>query len=392
MSASAQITPALLIWARETAGLDIKDVVEEFDRKRVTAEVLHSWEKGKSQPTYAQLERLAYKIYKRPVALFFFPAPPEERTSQESFRTLTAEITNTLSPKIRFLLRRAQALQLGIAELAGASNPSERFLPQEVNFSIDTPVEEMASSVREYLGISLSEQLKWGSINIALKQWRERIESNGIFVFKDSFQEEDISGFCLHDEIFPVIYINNNKPKSRQIFTLFHELAHILFETGGIDFRRDDYIEELAGKNKTIEITCNKFAGEFLVPKDDFMERTKSIGKDSIEQKIPDLAEYYSVSREVILRRFSDLGRVNQDFYHKKVEEWGRESSERTGGGGNWYATKNTYLSDAFLKLAFQKYSHRQITADQLSDYIGVKTKNLQEFESAFLRGMGGPA
>ncbi|KKL56723.1 hypothetical protein LCGC14_2242570, partial [marine sediment metagenome] len=36
-------------------------------------------------------ERLAYEIYKRPLALFFFPEPPEEETPKESFRTLPQE-------------------------------------------------------------------------------------------------------------------------------------------------------------------------------------------------------------------------------------------------------------------------------------------------------------
>ena len=80
MSERIPVNPEVLRWARETAGFDIDDVVEKIKRKRVTPVTIKSWEKGTTSPTYAQLERLAYEIYKRPLALFFFPKPPQEET------------------------------------------------------------------------------------------------------------------------------------------------------------------------------------------------------------------------------------------------------------------------------------------------------------------------
>ncbi|MCP4567564.1 MAG: ImmA/IrrE family metallo-endopeptidase [FCB group bacterium] len=74
--------------------------------------------------------------------------------------------------------------------------------------------------------------------------------------------ELPFSGFCLYDETFPVIYINNSQPATRQIFTLFHELAHLLLRTGGIDTPNDEYIQHLQGEAKQIEISCNQFAAE----------------------------------------------------------------------------------------------------------------------------------
>ena len=39
---------------------------------------IEAWEKGEGAPTYLQLDTLAYEIYKRPIALFFFPNIPDE--------------------------------------------------------------------------------------------------------------------------------------------------------------------------------------------------------------------------------------------------------------------------------------------------------------------------
>src|SRR5947208_31150 len=81
----AGINPQVLVWARERSGQTIDQVAKALHKE---PEVIVSWETGSSSPTYAQLEALAYKVYKRPVALFFFPEPPEEIDPEHSFRTL----------------------------------------------------------------------------------------------------------------------------------------------------------------------------------------------------------------------------------------------------------------------------------------------------------------
>lgn len=393
MSDPAPINPEVLVWARTSMNLDIAQVVEKFGRKRVTEAVVRAWEAGEDQPTYRQLERLAYEIYKRPLAVFFFPEPPEEAAPAESFRSLTPEIVARLSPRMHYLLRRAKALQFSIADLAGDRGAGARFLPRELRLGVGRSVAEAVAGVRRHLGVSLDQQCGWGDTRTALARWRDQVEDCGIFVFKDNFQDGEISGFCLHHETFPLIYLNNNKPKSRQIFTLFHELAHILQETGGVDFRDDRYLASLSRDGRAVEASCNRFAAELLVPARDFQERTRGLGAADIEDAIGGLARRYWVSREVILRRFLEARRVDQKFYERKVEEWDRESSRRpAGGGGNWHATRSAYMSTAFLKLAFHRYANGCITVDQLSDYIGVKVAKIGRFEEVFLRGFGQPA
>ena len=103
MSEQISVNPDMLRWARETSGFGINDVVEKINLKRVTSVTVASWEKGATSPTYVQLERLAYEIYNRPLALFFFPEPPEEETPTESFRTLPQEKIDLLEPRLEML-------------------------------------------------------------------------------------------------------------------------------------------------------------------------------------------------------------------------------------------------------------------------------------------------
>lgn len=102
------VNPDVLRWARETAGWSLEDVA--FKMKK-DVDTVSSWERGNASPTYIQLEKLAYQIFKRPIALFFFPEPPEEKTPKQSFRTLPQQQISRISPRLRFLIRRAWAMQ-----------------------------------------------------------------------------------------------------------------------------------------------------------------------------------------------------------------------------------------------------------------------------------------
>ena len=380
MTKTIPLNPTVLKWARETAGISVEEVAYKLKRKNISADTVLEWERGDSSPSYPQLERLAYQIYKRPLALFFFPQPPEEDTPRQSFRTLPEQEINLLPSRIRFLIRKAKVMQMNLGELFDNINPSSCKIIQDLSYKPDISEEKMATDVREYLQIGITVQNQWKDVDEALKKWRYSLESKGIFVFKEAFKDEAFSGFCLYDEIFPVIYVNNSKPKSRQIFTLFHELAHLLFRTGGIDMRLDKYLNYLEGDNRRIEILCNRFAGEFLVPSSDFNMKIKNIQINDLT--IQNLSNLYHVSREVILRKLYDRKLINHSYYERKIIEWEKIGGKGSGKGGDYYLTKGSYLGERYLDQAFKKYYNQRISLAQLAEYLDVKTIFIHGMES----------
>ncbi len=100
--------------------------------------------------------------------------------------------------------------------------------------------------------------------------YREKFYDIGIYVFKDSFKDNAISGLCVKDNRFPVIVINNSMSFARQIFTLFHELYHLISDTSGAEIIRDDFFSMLDEGQSDIERNCDSFANSFLVPLADF--------------------------------------------------------------------------------------------------------------------------
>ena len=272
-------------------------------------------------------------------------------------------------------------MQINLAELNDNINPAPHHIVRDLSFKSNSSVVEMSDKVRKYFNIDINTQFGWKNVGVAFKKWRDILEEHGIFVFKEAFKNNAFSGFCLYDKQFPIIYVNNSVADSRQIFTLFHELAHLLLGTGGVDTRLDDYIKFLQGDNRAIEILCNRFGGEFLVPDSDFNQRI--VGVFINDESIQRLADQYCVSREVILRKFLDRNKVDQQYYNTRVEQWAKEA-KKSGevGGGNYYLTKGVYLGERYIEKAFSKYYQKSISIEQLAEYLSVKVKNISGMES----------
>jgi Zn-dependent peptidase ImmA (M78 family)/transcriptional regulator with XRE-family HTH domain len=366
------VNPKLVVWARTRAGLTIAEAAEKFAH-------IAAWEAGTSFPTYPQLEKLADE-FKLPVAAFFFPEPPVLPPIRESFRTLPDTEFEQIPRQVRFLLRKAKALQINLAELTQGRNPAARLITRDLRFPENISIARMAVRVREYLGISLTDQHQWPDDESALKGWRSALQATGIFVFKDAFRVDGYSGFSLYDDEFPIIYVNNSSTKTRQVFTLFHELAHLLFHTSGIDTLEDRYIPKLPEQQRRIEILCNRFAAEFLVPEAAFTEAMAA--RDYSERTAEQLAQRFHVSREVIYRKFLDHGWIDEAEYTRAVQIWG---SQKTGGsGGDWYRTQIAYLGRDYIELAFRQYYQNRIDDAQLAEYLNTKPRNIGTLEEYF--------
>lgn len=363
------ITPAVVTWARERAGFTVDAVAEDFRK-------IADWEAGEAFPSYSQLERMAEK-FKVPVAVFFFPAPPDLPPIEQTFRTLGPDQVAEIPPRIRLLLRKARAFQMGLEELNGGRNPAERLITRDLAFRPIDPIEQIAGKVRAYLGVTMEQQFAWGNAEIALEEWRKVFLSVGVYVFKDQFRENEYSGFCLYDNEFPIIYLNNTTAKTRQIFTLFHELAHLIFHTSGVDTTGDRFVDELAGNERRIEVICNRMAACLLVPEETF--DAAFAGQAPTEATAAQLAQLFSVSREFIYRKFLDRELITPAQYDSAARRWAEQGHR--GGGGDHYNTKIAYLGTEYINLAFQRYYQNRIDYNQLADILDTKPKNLNRLE-----------
>ena len=375
---SEHINPEMIIWARKRNRLSVEDLATLM--KKEPAEI-RKWEAGTEMPSYANLEALSYRHLNVPLALFFFPEPPSIEDAVSKFRRLPEYEFRRISKDTMQMMRVAQGYQESLIEFAN-DGTQQRKLFRKLDRKSMT-VRELASKTREHLGITIKKQIAFRSPEEAFKNWRHCLEGAGIFTFKGSLEDKFISGFCLLHEEFPIIFINNSNAFTRQIFTLVHELGHILFEIHGVTDVDEKYLDHMGQKDKSLEIKCNQYAAEVLVPTDSF-ENDILLFRDKGPDAIPKIAEKYSVSKEVILRRLLDRKLVTADYYSTKAEEWNQEylRSKAATSGGNYYLTKLSYLGSGFAQLAFEVYQRGRLTKTQLASHLNVNSRNIDKLRN----------
>ena len=375
----------ILKWARETSGLSVVEVAKKLKKKN---EDIENWEQGISSPTYSQLEKLAYDVYKRPTAVFFFPSIPYEISPRAEFRTLPEEEVDSMPPEIIKLYKRAKIYQLNLKELDTQSELNIQRVVNNFALTKTTNIIELAKAVRSYLKIDFQTQAGWESIDIAIESWRKALITCGIYIFKDAFKNNNYSGLSLYDENFPVILINNSMPKTRQIFTIFHELGHLLFKSGGVDIIQESFIDRLQSDYNLIEKKCNEFASEFLFPATLFLEVKTAFS----EQNVNELADAFRISREVVLRKYLNLNLITSDIYNLYTEKWlkeyhdSRNAKKNKESGGDHYYNIISYLGLYYINLVFSKYYQGKIDIETLSDYLRIKVGNVPTLEGYVLR------
>lgn len=362
----------VLTWAREQSGITTAQLAASLGQDEAT---VVAWERGEQAPTLRQLETIAAKL-KRPLAVFFFSQVPSLSSPKREFRMLPEPHDEAEARDTSFALREAQARQLSIVELASGINPAgESFLFAD-HRALDP------TRLRRLLGVSLDDQQAWPDAETAFKQWRDHIERSGVFVFKRSFEQASISGFCLPHDVAPVIVVNNGTTWPRQIFTLFHELCHLAHHHHGVTRADHDYLATLDQPERLVEAECNRFASSFLVPNEGFVPLARAWGGD--EREVEEIARRYNVSREVILRRLLDHGRVSAAVYDEWTKRWNDDYFARPKpprSGGNYYATTASYLGPAYLRLAFSAYLRGTVDLAELADHLGVKARQVAKLE-----------
>lgn len=382
----ALAVPSVLRWARESSGLSARDAAR---RLKVREDQLGRWEAAEERPSVSALESLA-RLYKRPLALFFLPAPPNEDPLPRDFRMLP-EGRAALSSQSRLAFRRARRVQAIVAELSSSLDRSVQLRLRRWRLS-DNP-EAAASSTRSALGISLDAQLEWRGESEALASWRQAVEAQGVLVLQASVPVTEFRGFSLADRDPPVVVLNGRDAMTARTFSLFHELAHVLLASPGICTMEagPDGEATKGGENApVVEVYCNKFAAALLVPEPAFRARVESIGsrREWSDDVLRDLARIFKVSREVALLRLVTLGFANAAFYRRKHEQW-REPKPRTARGGFGVQPAEQCLRNTgatAVSLVFEAHHRGAITHRDVADYLGLRTKHLPRVERLLRR------
>lgn len=378
-SLQVNLNPAVLRWARESAGWTVQETAKKIG---VAPDTIRQWESGERLLPLNVLEKLA-TYFKRPLAAFFLPKPPQEPQPPTDFRMLPGG-PGSFSKKTRLALRRARRLQTISRELM-----KDLGLEVEANMgkaSLSDNPEEVARRERSRLKVDIQEQLDWKNPSQAFEVWRNRVESLNILVFQIRMPIEDARGFSLRDGEPPAIVVNSSDAIQARIFTLFHEFAHILLQKPGICIPEDGLIKSVDGGE--IEKWCNHFSGALLIPKEvlrddkDFRAIAHSVGLSS--ESLKRASHRFKVSRHAVLIRMLTSRLISKKRYLEEITNLQSEKREIKRAGKFASPARRCFQEKGrlFISIVMEGKQRESITYSEVADYLSIRLKHLDKVQS----------
>ncbi len=298
------INPTVLTWAREEAGYDPSEIALKV---KVPAEKYKTWERSGEKVPLAKLKDIA-NCYKRQLAVFFLPKAPEKISKPKDFRNI-ATTKSKLPKKVLLVLRDVIYYRETALEINGEIYWKDRYSWLEEVINTDKNSEQLAEWLREKLNISIEDQLHWKTPSEACRTWRNAVERQlGILVFQFPMPLKEVQGFCFADAYPYAIIVNSNHSYTGRLFTIFHELAHIIKRTSGICLWND------ITEKQNEEWECNSFAGNFLVPKNT-LQSTDNL------KEIQIYANKFKISPEAYLRRLKDESEISSPKFFALLDQ-----------------------------------------------------------------------
>ena len=274
--------PAKLVLARKRRKLTAKSLAE---RAGLSAVNLSRIEKGHVEPEPRTVEALG-RALAYPTS-FFYGGDIEELPSEAaSFRSLSA------------MTARERDAALAAGQLAFLFDDwiAERFdrpSPDLCAMADQHEPEAAARAVRE--AWALGEKPIGHVIKI--------LEAKGVRVFSLAEETRTVDAFSCWRANVPYIFLNTFKTTEHQRFDAAHELGHLVLHAhGGTDGRHD------------VEADANRFASEFLMPRNDVLARIPYVTSLS---EVVGAKGRWGVSVMALTYRLHKLGVISESVYRR---------------------------------------------------------------------------
>ena len=381
-----RVEPKVLVHARmslQGAWTDVEHAAKELD---LSVADLKAIEAGRKVPKISVLKKMASK-YKRSLTYLLLDEVPPEKPMPTDHRTVDSKPLGALLTKDVLAVRTARSLALAQAELRSAMGLTTSKFPLHAHQKDDAS--EWGRRIREHLGLEhLADEGVKGKD--AVEMAVDAVSSLGVLVLRLNLDQNGLRGFSLLDEAVPVIVVRRSSKDapSIKLFTLMHELAHILLRHGGMCDLKD-------GNTQRIEQWCNAFAAEALFPMAELLAH--SIVQEHVRQKTGDgwrrlelfgIAKGRHVGPEVILRRLLDAGLTNHAFYKANREKW----TDRQFGRAKTPVPRDTVKervserSASFVRLVFNAMDRQRIDSVQVTELLNMPFSDLGHARQLVMR------
>ncbi|QDD91529.1 ImmA/IrrE family metallo-endopeptidase [Pseudomonas oryzihabitans] len=379
------LNPAVLVWARETAGLSLDLAAKQLgikSQKTTGAELLLRYENGEKEISRPLLLKMA-NLYRRPLLIFYLPQPPVVADRGVDFRSVRDELKiesrGNLDALVRDLFTRQSLIKEALTDLdeakpldyVGSINPDQ------------TTAEEAAEYISQLLDFEIAKYRRNRRPEDAFSYLRNLVESKGCFVFlignlgthHTNIPVEAFRGFAIADQIAPLIVVNDQDSVQARNFTIIHELAHVLAGATGV-----------SGSNfsNDTEKWCNDIASAVLFPDSEEL-KSQDFQLENFERltaQINNYAQYRNLSATHVAYRLYIQGRISLETWERLATQyrdlWLRyrqtQREERDGSSGpDYYVVKKHKVGSAAVSLVQRTMSEGMLTATKAATLLGVK-------------------
>ena len=364
-------------WCCQQFGMDAAQLATDAD---IAVTSIESVLAGKGGLSFPQLQRLS-KLFNRGVLFFLEPGPPNEaKLFTPQFRTL-ANQKPQITGRVRALIERAERQRDIFVSLRDELGEPLNGMALYPELPSNSPG-EAGEDIRGWLNLSDRN---------TFESYRRAVEAKGVLVFRTNGYEgawqipksDSVDGFCLFDEVCPIIVVRKHASEARQAFTLFHELGHLILHRRSFIDEADD-LDQLTGDERE----ANDFAGRLLVPDrmlTPFGPQKPPAAVSDYESWLGPLRKGIGVSTEVILRRLMARGVVNQAQYNE-YREWRRgQTFEASSGGSRAFRYREPVhvFGAPFARTVLEALAQNRITSVKASRYLdNLKLSDLRSLET----------
>lgn len=196
-------------------------------------------------------------------------------------------------------------------------------------------------------------------------------------------------GFTLKKDADIIIFTNTCSRLSREIFTLAHEIGHVILHIESINSFIDDDAT-ISGKSLDIkEQEANYFAACLLMPSDD-VDRFLDLEIEDFEQSglsamdIARIMSEFNVSFDMVLNRLESLGKIDNN---ERVRLDNERNQKRVGNllrsvGGNGrlnVASAEIDIPYEYIDYVIYNYNHNAIPLETLKKALECYQLTLED-------------
>jgi Zn-dependent peptidase ImmA (M78 family) len=378
VKAEVPITGSVLTWAMAEAGYDTASLAE---RLHVEAVTVAAWQEERERPGRTQFNQLVQTL-RRPSAVFFLPSPPASAGPPLAFRSAPGLHGQQPSPTSLRQFRRARRVQTAASWVLGSEGPEGAVSLPRISWR-HRRATDAGVQVRRVTGVFLAEQTAWRDLASALREWRAVFDSLGLLVFSLQLGEQEPRGFSAWDDHAPMIGTNTAYGVSARIFTMAHELGHLVTRTASTC--RGWSVPD---SDPDLERWCERFGAAFLLPPGELVGYLAREWQITPDRPVTDFATTWKLSRKLkVSARALAIALMDSHLaptsLYGEVAHHARKVDRPTAGGGGGGQPRfrlrlGQYGTRAPRVLTGALGSGRLALRD-VADYLGLSAREIQD-------------